>query len=75
MEELGLIARTPDSADRRRIWIELTDAGRQRLARERAMGTDWLERAIADRLSADEKAVLDSSISILRKLVDDAAVD
>lgn len=26
LESLGLVARTPDEQDRRRIWIELTDA-------------------------------------------------
>ena len=72
LEGLGLVARTPDEQDRRRIWIELTDAGRERLARERSEGLDWLNHAIAERLTADEKRTLDSVVPILRKLVDDA---
>ncbi|MFD9661354.1 MarR family winged helix-turn-helix transcriptional regulator [Rhodococcus sp. NPDC059968] len=72
LENLGLVERTPDEQDRRRIWIELTDAGRERLAQERSQGLDWLEHAIAERLTADEKKTLDSVVPILRKLVDDA---
>ncbi len=32
-ENAGLVRRTPDGLDRRRIWIELTPAGRDRLLR------------------------------------------
>ncbi|MFV9454549.1 MarR family winged helix-turn-helix transcriptional regulator [Rhodococcus sp. NM-2] len=75
LESLGLVVRTPDEQDRRRIWIELTDAGRERLAQERSNGLDWLEHAIAERLTDEEKKTLDSVVPILRKLVDDAPVD
>ena len=69
------MARTPDERDRRRIWIELTDAGRERLAKERSKGLEWLEHAIAERLTAEEKETLDSVVPILRKLVNDAPTD
>ncbi|MFC9551516.1 MarR family winged helix-turn-helix transcriptional regulator [Rhodococcus sp. NPDC056960] len=75
LEGLGLVVRTPDEQDRRRIWIELTDAGWERLAQERSKGLDWLEQAIAERLTAEEKKTLDSVVPILRKLVDDAPGD
>ena len=75
LETIGLVVRTPDEEDRRRIWIELTDAGRERLAQERSQGLDWLEHAIAERLTDEEKKTLDSVVPILRKLVDDAPVD
>ncbi|MFE7417047.1 MarR family winged helix-turn-helix transcriptional regulator [Rhodococcus sp. NPDC057529] len=75
LEGLGLVARTPDERDRRRIWIELTDAGRERLTQERSKGLEWLEHAIAERLTAEEKATLDSLVPILHKLVDDAPTD
>ncbi|ROZ48990.1 MarR family transcriptional regulator [Rhodococcus sp. WS3] len=75
MENLGLLVRTIDENDRRRIWIELTDAGRDRLAAERSSGADWLTSAISRRLTSDEKKTLESVIPILQKLVDDAHVD
>lgn len=32
-QEAGLIMREPDAMDRRRIWVHLTEAGRERIAR------------------------------------------
>lgn len=69
LENLGLVVRTPDDEDRRRVWIELTDAGRDRLDQERATSNLWLERAIAERLTSDEVELLESAIPVLRKLV------
>ncbi|MFC8381316.1 MarR family winged helix-turn-helix transcriptional regulator [Nocardia sp. NPDC056952] len=74
LEALGLVVRTPDSEDRRRIWIELTQTGRVRLAEERAVGLDWLERAIAERLDDEERANLDNALPALRKLIDGGPV-
>jgi len=75
MEALGLVARTPDERDRRRIWIELTDTGRARLAKERAIGADWLQEAITARLTSEEEKTLEALIPILHKLVADERVD
>ncbi|MEV0251736.1 MarR family transcriptional regulator [Nocardia sp. NPDC050712] len=68
LETLELVVRTPDSDDRRRIWIELTDAGRQRLIEERADALNWLERAVGTRLDAEERAALEQALPALRKL-------
>ncbi|MEV0336606.1 MarR family transcriptional regulator [Nocardia sp. NPDC050717] len=68
LEALGLVLRTPDSEDRRRVWVEVTDAGRARLLEERAVGQDWLARALAERLTDEERAVLDEALPVLRKL-------
>ena len=68
LEELGLIDRTPDAVDRRRIWISLTDAGRDRLAQERAAGDAWLSQVISERLTPDEVALVEAAIPALRKI-------
>lgn len=68
LEELGLLGRVPDADDRRRTWIELTEAGRQRLAQERAAGLEWLDEAISARLTAEEQLSLETLIALLRKL-------
>lgn len=68
LEAMGLLERLPDTEDRRRTWIELTEAGRQRLARERAVGLEWLETAISTRLTADERKALEAVIPLLQKL-------
>ncbi len=71
--DAGLVDRTPDLADRRRVWIAITAAGILMLAQERSRGLEWLERAIDTRLSADEQQILASTIPILRKLSDNVA--
>ncbi|MEU8895857.1 MarR family transcriptional regulator [Nocardia sp. NPDC048505] len=68
LEALGLVERTPDSEDRRKAWIELTALGRVRLRAERAASLDWLENAVAERLTDDERALLDRAVPALRKL-------
>lgn len=68
LEELGLVDRDADLADRRRVLIALTDTGRDRLAAERAAGTDWLARALTDELDATERAALAAAVSLLRRL-------
>ncbi len=70
LETLGLVERSPDDQDRRRVWIRLTDSGRERLDEEHAAGQAWLDTAIVERLSADERETLESVIPILRKLGD-----
>jgi DNA-binding MarR family transcriptional regulator len=75
LERLQLVMRVPDAEDRRRAWIELTDAGRQKLAQESAAGQGWLDRAITERLTTEERKSLEAVIPILRKLGSEASVD
>ena len=75
LERLELVARVPDAEDRRRVWIELTDAGRQKLVQESAAGHGWLDQAITERLSPEERRTLENAIPVLRKLGLDAPVD
>lgn len=75
LEGLGLIQRTPDEHDRRKVWVALTEAGRERLTTERSFGNDWLERAIAERLTAEEAELLAAAVPVLRKLTKDSVVD
>lgn len=75
LERLELVARVPDAEDRRRVWIELTDAGRQKLVQESAAGHGWLDQAIMERLTPEERRTLENAIPVLRKLGSDAPVD
>ncbi|WP_166874152.1 MULTISPECIES: MarR family transcriptional regulator [unclassified Salinibacterium] len=75
LERLRLVVRVPDAEDRRRTWIELTDVGRQKLAQELAAAQGWLDQAIAERLTPDERTALKAVIPILRKLGSEASVD
>ncbi|MET3812117.1 MarR family transcriptional regulator [Arthrobacter sp. UYEF3] len=75
LERLGFVVRVPDATDRRRIWIEITDAGRQKLAQESSAGHGWLDRAITERLTPEDRNTLEAAIPILRKLGAEATVD
>lgn len=74
LERLQFVVRVPDAKDRRRIWIELTDAGRQKLAQEFLTGHGWLDQAITKKLTPDERKTLEAVIPILRKLGSEASV-
>jgi DNA-binding MarR family transcriptional regulator len=75
LERLQFVVRVPDAGDRRRTWIELTDAGRRKLAQELAAGHGWLDRAITERLTPEERKALEAAIPVLRKLGSEASVD
>ena len=73
LEELGLVSRSPDPADGRRMLVTITDQGRERLHLERTAGQDWLVRAVTDRLDADERAALAATVPLLNRLNSDDA--
>lgn len=68
LETAGLIARRPDPADRRRIQIELTAQGRERVLEERGRREGWLAAAIATELSPEEQQTLLAAVPLLRRL-------
>lgn len=68
LEELGLIRRSPDPDDGRRVLVQLTDSGRERLRAEQSAGQDWLARSVADHLDDAERAALAAAIPLLRRL-------
>jgi DNA-binding MarR family transcriptional regulator len=75
LERLGFVVRVPDDEDRRRTWITLTDEGRQKLAQEMAAGHAWIDRAVAERLTGEERKAMEGAIPVLRKLGSEASVD
>jgi DNA-binding MarR family transcriptional regulator len=68
LETAGLIRRRPDPGDGRRIHIELTEGGRERVLEERGKREDWLAAAIAAELSAEEQRTLLAAVPLLRRL-------
>ncbi|HJU37804.1 MAG TPA: MarR family winged helix-turn-helix transcriptional regulator [Gaiellaceae bacterium] len=68
LETAGLIERRPDPADRRRIQIELTALGRERVLEGRGRREDWLAAAIAAELSPEEQRVLLAAVPLLQRL-------
>ena len=70
LEADGLVERRPDPGDRRRALVELTEAGRVALAADRRRREGWLAEEIANQMSADEQALLERCVGLLRRLAD-----
>jgi DNA-binding MarR family transcriptional regulator len=68
LETAGLIERRPDATDRRRILIELTERGRERVLEERGKREGWLAAAIAAELSEEEQGTLHAAVPLLERL-------
>jgi DNA-binding MarR family transcriptional regulator len=68
LETQELVARRPDPDDRRRILIELTPRGRERLTEERGRRESWLAAAIAAELSPEEQQTLLDAVPLLQRL-------
>lgn len=70
LEAEGLLARRPDHADRRRMLVELTDAGRSAILEDRRRREGWLARAIDEDLSAEEQRLLSDAAALLARLAE-----
>lgn len=69
LEDAGYLTRTPDEIDRRKVTIELTDAGRTVVDETVRRRDAWLEAALAD-LAPDERQALTRAAEIMRKVAD-----
>jgi DNA-binding MarR family transcriptional regulator len=70
LKKEGLVAARPDTADRRQVLLELTERGHETLDAERRRREDWLSRAIADELSAEEQQLLVKAVALLRRIAE-----
>jgi DNA-binding MarR family transcriptional regulator len=68
LESDHLIVRRPDPDDRRRVLIELSDAGREALEQDRRHREGWLARSIDEELSNDEQEILAQAVELLQRL-------
>jgi DNA-binding MarR family transcriptional regulator len=68
LEASGLIGRRPDPTDGRRVLIELTTLGHERVLEARGRREDWLAAAIADELDPEEQRTLLAAVPLLRRL-------
>jgi DNA-binding MarR family transcriptional regulator len=70
LEEHGLAVREVDTNDRRVARVQITDAGRETLARSRTRKDAFLARRVA-RLEPDERLALAGALPVLEALIDD----
>ncbi|GAB3386977.1 hypothetical protein GCM10027568_06110 [Humibacter soli] len=69
VEEIGYIAKSRDTADRRRVLFSLTDLGREAVSASRRHRRDWLNSRVAE-LTADERDAIAAAAPILIRLAD-----
>lgn len=70
LADLGLVVRTPDEDDRRRVHIDITEQGRSVVAETIQRRDAALAAMVADaELDAHELAVLREAAAVLRKVV------
>ena len=70
LDELGLVERAADPADRRSTLVSTSAAGRALLRRSRTRKKQYLAERLAT-LEPDEVAMLDRASAILERLLDD----
>ena len=66
----GLVSRTPDPGDGRRVLIALTPAGREALAADRRIREGWLADAIRRDLSTKERRTLADATTLLARIAE-----
>lgn len=68
LERDGLITRTRSEADRREIELSITTHGRKVLSEDIGARRAWLEKAMDDRLTLEERKTLIDASEIMLKL-------
>jgi DNA-binding MarR family transcriptional regulator len=68
LEELGLVSRTPDPTDGRRLVISVTEAGRQVILGARRQKEERLAQALATNFTNEEQQVLRAALPLLERL-------
>ena len=68
LERRALVQRTSDQADRRRVAVAITDAGRELLTSREHAVVDAMVRALADEYTPAERRQLESAVPLLNRL-------
>lgn len=69
LEERGLVERSPDPDDARKVIVTLTAAGGELIAETRRLRTAWFSQRLAE-LTPDERAALAGAVPVLRHLAE-----
>ena len=68
LEKRGLVVRTPDATDKRKVRLSLTSEGRVLVTETRAARDKWLADAMAACLSPNEQAQLIAAGELMRRV-------
>ena len=67
LEEAGLVKRSPDPDDARKVIVTITPAGNALIAETRRLRTAWFSQRLAE-LTPDERAALEAVTPVLRRI-------
>jgi DNA-binding MarR family transcriptional regulator len=70
LEKRGLVTKSRDPGDGRKSLVTATESGHALLASIKASREAWLSRAIEAAVTPDERAALETTIEILRRIAD-----
>ncbi|MFB9686951.1 MarR family winged helix-turn-helix transcriptional regulator [Amycolatopsis plumensis] len=70
LDELGYLDRTPDPADRRRVVISLSGAGRDTVRGIQQHRDEWLAQALLDELSPAELDAVTRALPLLQRVAE-----
>lgn len=68
---VGLVERSPDPDDRRRMLIALTAEGHRRVAEGRKARTEWLAGQLQDKCTEEERQTVLAAMALLERLTHD----
>jgi DNA-binding MarR family transcriptional regulator len=70
LEAAGYVTRSADARDGRRSLVSLTEAGRVVLHEDRAVREGYLAELIDQRLTPEERALLERAVELLKRITD-----
>src|SRR3954466_2135322 len=66
LEKSGLVTRSPDPDDARKVVVSITSAGRDLITETRRLRTAWFSKRLAE-LTPDERAAFERLVPVLRR--------
>lgn len=70
LEQQGIITRKPSQADKRKVYISLSAAGRKLVEKSRYDRDELLRNIIEARLTDKDQAVMEKALPVLNKLIE-----
>lgn len=71
LEREGLVARRPDTQDRRQLLVSITERGRAMILSARASREQWLAQAMTKRFSQEEMATVSAAVCLIERLAEE----
>lgn len=68
--EAGVVDRTSDESDKRKVLITLTEAGKTHLDDNRRIKEEWLVKAMDNLFSTEELALIEAFLPLLQRLAE-----